>query len=101
MNIDPTQNRAITDSFSAAGARQAQEQKAPEGSARAGEAARLEQSAEAARLKALVNQLSAGDEVRPEQVARGRELAADTQYPRPNDLDQLAQALLSPIEDQQ
>jgi len=57
----------------------------------------LQQSETATRTRALVERLMAEPEVRPEMLARGRELAGSQGYPTPGQLDQLAQALLSPI----
>lgn len=45
----------------------------------------------------MVAQLKTMDEIRPEVVALGKALAKDSSFPSGKELDQLAQALLSPI----
>ena len=111
MNIDPSQNgnhlEALRQHLQPSKAKGAENK--PEGLS-AGErqqirdhlqdafGVELQQSETAAKQRELVSQLMAEEQVRPEVVARGRELLESGDYPGPEQLNQLARTLLSPIE---
>lgn len=50
-------------------------------------------------LQAQVEKLMNMEDVRPEMVELGKQLAQDDDFPSPENLDKLAEILLNPIED--
>lgn len=59
----------------------------------------LEKTTDVSRQQELVAKLKELDEVRPEVVQAGKRLANDPSFPKSEELDQLAKALLTPIMD--
>ena len=57
----------------------------------------LEKTTDVIKQQELVAKLKELDEVRPDVVQAGKQLANNTSFPNKGELDQLAKALLSPI----
>ena len=51
------------------------------------------------KIESHVAKLSSSDDVRPEMVELGKQLANSKDFPSSENLDKLAEALLSPLED--
>jgi hypothetical protein len=102
MNIDPTDPQSLGplerlgQRPNAGAANRAERPGAPE--SQSGE--RFQPSEEALRQRDLVKALMAETEVRPEVVAQGKALAADPDFPSDADIDRLARALLSTLEEE-
>ena len=61
----------------------------------------LEKTQDVLKQQEFVSKLVAMDSVRPDVVAAGKELLNNPSFPSVDDLDQLAKALLSPIESEE
>lgn len=57
----------------------------------------LAKTKDVSKQQEFIAKLKALDEVRPEVVQQGKALAQDAAFPNARELDQLAQALLSPM----